>query len=319
MRRYWQTIFLLTAALMMVPACGTPADSAPFTLVMLPDTQNYSEKFPETFHAQTRWVRQNARKENVVFVTHVGDIVQHGGDVASEWEVANAAMSALDGVVPWAVTIGNHDYDDLAKDQSPTFAKYFGPKRFAGRPWYGGGSDDGQCSYQFFEGGAKRFLILHLPFMVKDEALAWAEAVLAKHPDLPTIVTTHAYLDPRRGPDGMYPSISRPGHNGPQEIRDKLIRKHPQIFLVLSGHVNAPVPTYHMDTNEAGGKVIAFVANFQFLPDGGQGWLVLLTFDPAKDLIRVRAYSPVLKKYMTEPGSQFTLPYSVVTRRTAAK
>ena len=51
------------------------------------------------------------------------------------------------------------------------------------------------------------------------------------------------------------------------------------------------------------------------LPEGGQGWLVLLTFDPAKDEIRVRTYSPTKKKYMESAGSQFTLPYKVVRQR----
>jgi len=39
----------------------------PFTLVMLPDTQHYSRKYPELFLAQTQWIRENRRKENNQF------------------------------------------------------------------------------------------------------------------------------------------------------------------------------------------------------------------------------------------------------------
>lgn len=44
---------------------GPPAaiQAGSFTIAVLPDTQNYSEKFPEIFLAQTRWiVEQNLSK-----------------------------------------------------------------------------------------------------------------------------------------------------------------------------------------------------------------------------------------------------------------
>ena len=53
---------------------------------MLPDTQFYSERLPEYFHDQTRWVADHGAEENVVFVTHVGDIVNNGDERPEEWE-----------------------------------------------------------------------------------------------------------------------------------------------------------------------------------------------------------------------------------------
>ncbi len=40
-----------------------------------------------------------------------GDIVEN--DKAREWNRAVAAMSKLDSEVPYALSIGNHDYGDL--------------------------------------------------------------------------------------------------------------------------------------------------------------------------------------------------------------
>ena len=82
----------------------------PFTVVMLPDTQMYSWKDPSVFRAQTQWIVDNRVKENIVFVTHVGDIVDHGNR-ESEWVHADTAMDILDGLLPYSVAIGNHDYD----------------------------------------------------------------------------------------------------------------------------------------------------------------------------------------------------------------
>jgi len=63
--------------------------------------------------AQTEWVKENRDKENIVFVTHVGDVVNDHKQAPDEWVVAQRAMSVLDGVVPWGVAIGNHDFDSL--------------------------------------------------------------------------------------------------------------------------------------------------------------------------------------------------------------
>jgi len=306
-RTHRSILLILLAAATALPSCG-PADTRPFTVVLLPDTQNYSEKFPAGFHAQTQWIRENAAVENIVFVTQVGDIVNRGGEGPEQWKVADAAMSRLDGVVPWGVAIGNHDYDQFEKQTSSTFAKYFGPQRFAGRPWYGGGTDDGQCSYQFFQGGGRRFMVLHLPFEGNDKALAWARDVIGRHPGVPTIVSTHSYLRPASWGPTPFHASEFPGRSGPKEMKEKLIDKCPQIFLVVSGHWPIDRPTHRTDTNEAGGKVISLMADFQNFPEGGQGWLVLLTFDPAKDSIGVRTCSPVLQKDLPRPEGNFTLP-----------
>ena len=91
--------------------------SLPFTVAVLPDTQFYSQTYPETFKAQTRWVVANRVAENIAFVSHLGDIVQTGSST-TQWTNADAAMDILDGnlaatpdgLIPYSATIGNHDY-----------------------------------------------------------------------------------------------------------------------------------------------------------------------------------------------------------------
>ena len=38
----------------------TAADNS-FSVVLLPDTQNYAEKYPDTYIAQTLWIRQRMK------------------------------------------------------------------------------------------------------------------------------------------------------------------------------------------------------------------------------------------------------------------
>src|ERR1035437_9279941 len=83
----------------------------PFTVVALPDTQCYTRKYSgathEIFTAQTQWIVDHKDELNIAFVLHEGDITD--GNSAWEWTNARASMSLLNGVVPYALAVGNHD------------------------------------------------------------------------------------------------------------------------------------------------------------------------------------------------------------------
>jgi len=51
-------------------AAGGSAED--FTIVVLPDTQFYSESYPATFAAQTQWIVDNKDAMNIVYVAHEG-------------------------------------------------------------------------------------------------------------------------------------------------------------------------------------------------------------------------------------------------------
>lgn len=145
-------------------------DSHFFTVAVISDTQNYVDAtHPQPFNKnifldQTRYLAENRRGLKLSFVTHVGDVVQHGDGTNVkfparygarrdiEWLYAMEAMDVLDGAgIPFGMCIGNHDYDNYgALLDRPLVStpggwnKYFGPgsKYFRGKPWYGGASED---------------------------------------------------------------------------------------------------------------------------------------------------------------------------------
>lgn len=303
----------LTLVLVLGPAgCAhrvRPDVQRPFTMVMLPDTQHYSRKWPELFLAQTEWIKSNRDKESIVFVTHVGDIVNDHGKDTNQWEVANKALSVLDGVVPWGACIGNHDYDSVTRhpDAGKTFVKYFGPQRFARYSWFGGASTNGMNSYQLLAAGGIDFLILHLQLDVPDFAIAWASEVLRAHPNRAAIVTTHSYLNGVNGVNGYNTPVSRYGNSG-EAVWTKLIRCHPQICLVLCGHHQLTVAYHQISTNDAGRRVPEILADYQKGRNGGDAWLRLLRFHPAEGTIEVQTYSPALKAFQTDSKNQFVVP-----------
>lgn len=99
----------------MLAAIGLSAQLAlaeNFTVIALPDTQQYALDYPEIYLAQTQWIADNIQNLNVQFVTHHGDVVGIGTapEHVLQWENARAALDILDATnIPVGVCIGNHD------------------------------------------------------------------------------------------------------------------------------------------------------------------------------------------------------------------
>jgi hypothetical protein len=219
-------------------------------------------------------------------------------------------MARLDGLVPWGVAIGNHDYD-LGEDGKPgrsgsAFAKWFGPQRFSEQSWFGGADPRGLSTYQVFEAGGRSFLFLHLEADVPDPAMEWAEGVLAAHPDLPTILTTHIYINDKIRGRTAEPYMGGEDANSGEEIWQKFVRKNPQIFMVLCGHWDTVGGEWRQaSTNDAGQEVFEVLADFQSRDRGGDGWLRIIEFDEAEGKIWFRTYSPSLDQHESDENSEF--------------
>jgi hypothetical protein len=276
-----------------VTASVRRATEAEFTIIALPDTQHYSEAFPAVFTSQTQWIKDNTATRNIVFVTHEGDLVQNA-NVNSEWVAANAAMSLMDGVVPYGMAPGNHD------QPTTLFNTYFPYTRYEGLPWYGGHyQSNNDNNYQLFSGGGMDFVIVHVNFCAPPDAVSWASGVLNSFPNRIGMMTTHAYLNL---------SAQRTTHvcGSTQFLWDDLALPSPNLHFMLSGHVHGE----SRRTDIANGHpVFQMLADYQDRPSGGNGWLRILRFVPADDMVYVQTYSPWLNQYETDADSEFTLDF----------
>lgn len=297
------------AVLLLLATISLSGAAEPFSVVVLPDTQNYAEKFPDTYLGQTKWIGENAEKENIKFVLHLGDIVQNHNTSEAEWQVADRAHRQLDGIVPYSVVPGNHDLGMVEKQlnrDTSLYNKYFGPKRFADQPWYGGHlGETNDNNYCYFDAGGMQFMVLSLEYSPRDETLAWAAEVAARHPRHRVILVTHCYMRPKgrdRQTGGAF------GNSG-DGVWEKLVRRAPNIFLVVSGHVLGV--GRQVSVNEAGLPVHETLVDYQGLPNGGDGWLRIMRFIPSEDKIEVRAYSPLLDETMEDQEHTFSLDYSM--------
>jgi hypothetical protein len=313
----------LAAVWLSIPAGVARADEID-RIVFLPDTQKYSESRPEIYEAQTRWIAENAEAMNIRFVSHLGDIVENGGydthspNNQTEWDRARAAMGLLDGVVPYGMTIGNHDFDNwyAPQDGSSQFLAHFGTDRYDRQPWWGGSSPDGLSSYQSVQVAGRDMLFLHLKPDIPAETMQWAQGVLDAHPETPAVISTHIYMKEngrtKFGYMDFYDTTGTwQGHSG-DEIFDLLVAPNPQVFLVQCGHVSAE--RFQVSTNQLGLEVYEMLADYQNRADGGQGFLRILEFDENLGEIRVRTYSPWLDAWETDADSQFAIPMDFTAR-----
>ena len=112
------TVLAITATL-AGPGAAAHADDGVFSIIGLPDTQNYSQSFPFVFVDQTSWVADQIDTLDIRFVTHYGDLVQRAD--REEWINADDAMVLLgEAGVPRGVASGNPTSPPTAVPASPT-------------------------------------------------------------------------------------------------------------------------------------------------------------------------------------------------------
>jgi hypothetical protein len=259
-----------------------------------------------------------------------------------EMPAARKGYELLMGKVPFSVVPGNHDYDAMWSDSKfppaaqidpndlstigvlhpgglSNFRAVFGEHTpfFRGRDWYVAANDGGADSAQIFESNGYRFLHIGLQFAAPDTSLEWAARIIEMHKGLPTIISTHEFLD-TRGARLANPIIDSnkvdPQDNSPQMLWDKLISRHDQIFMVLSGHHHGQAR--RTDKNAFGNEVYQILADYQDRgqtakdagvkaerPVGiGDGWMRLMEFDftGKTPLVRVQTYSTHYRKLSSQ-------------------
>jgi hypothetical protein len=281
-----------------------------WVLPVLPDTQYYTlvdqPQWRGLFTLQTVWIAQNARRLNIPYVLQLGDLVSH--NEPKEWEFAERAMSVLDGVVPYAIVGGNHDYgpDGSASTRDTLMNDFFSYDKTAAWPTFGGAYQTGKLdnTYHLFSAGGRDFIVLALEWGPRDEVIAWANSVMSNHPDRWGIMFTHAYTNwnDRRydfretgnpqNPQHFNPhEYSTPGVNDGEELWLKLISRH-RFAMVFSGHVLADGSGYLVSQTQLGNRCHQMLSNYQNRPLGGAGYMRLLNFEADNKTVRVFSYSP---------------------------
>jgi len=133
--------------------------------------------------------------------------------------------------LPYLMTVGNHDQSPNGDATGTTtgFNDFFGVSHFTGRSYYGGNYGSNNDSYfTLFSASGLDFIVVTMEYDTAPDAavLAWADNLLAAHPNRWAIVSTHNLI-----------GTGNPGSFGAQgqAIYDAL-KDNPNLFLMVSGH-----------------------------------------------------------------------------------
>ena len=226
-----------------------------------------------------------------------------------EWTNARTSMNLLDGVVPYALAVGNHDGLGSSQSQTALFNQFFPLSKYQGLPTFGGVFESNRLDncYRLFSAGGVDWLLFSLEFGPRDSVLAWANQVAANYPDRRVIVLTHAHVYSDNTLFGSstnqaaLPTSYGRMNNG-TNVWDKFLRRHANVCAVFSGHLGYG---RLVGTGDYGNQVFQMTADYQFEALGGGGYLRVVQFFPDQDQMTVQTYSPYLDNWRTEPASQF--------------
>lgn len=294
-----------------------------WTMVMIPDTQTYV-KFARNQGAGDMvfsWIAENVNKLKIQQVVHVGDLVDQNrsmqigkwGDQTSvqQWKSISDMFARLDGVVPYIVATGNHDYGGRASaaDRVSELDKYFSMERNSKNinvlkntgPNSLGHYTLENAAYEFITPNGQKILIVSLGFAPTDEQLEWAKSMFNHkfYKEHFGILVTHSYLDKNgRMEKENYPI----GGNAGESIWQKLVKITPNIRMVLCGHAYLDdkwehAVRYQVSKNDEGKKVHEILFNAQgigggWIGNGGDGFIRLMEFDKEMKHVKVRTFSP---------------------------
>jgi len=159
---------------------------------------------------------------------------------------------------------------------------------------------------------------MYLEFCPRDEVLDWANKIVEDNKNKRVIITTHSYLDydDIRINSTKVQSCSKhkflATYNDGEEIWNKFVKKHQNIFLILSGHVTRGDSVgYLKSMGINNNEVHQISANSQRSPEG---YLRIMKFSPLKNRIFVQSYSSSKDSYRNSSKNKFDFYYDMTRK-----
>lgn len=273
-----------------------------FTIPVLPDTQREVNSNPAMLTSQMEWLASKKDSLKIPIVLHVGDLVDF--DNLDHYKRASEGFSILDQAkIPYAITLGNHDTEAVGEfsgnaapgnvnanlRKTAKFNTYFPVKRFTSQKDRFEKNKSDNATYTFKAGGLN-WLVLTLEFCARQEPVNWANQIVAKYPKHNVIILMHYHLNSN---GEIAQSNAGYGNLTIQSIYDQMIKQHPNILMVLSGHVGTSAHREDLGVN--GNRIYQILQDYQG-EDLGGGYIRLLEIDPKAKTISAKMYSPFYKK-----------------------
>ena len=243
-----------------------PIENIDYSFAVLGDVQTIVErqaKNTNTYKVFTQtidWILDNKDERKIEYVIGLGDTVDTLVTYPEsyqpilynrqEWTQARTQFKKLQGVLPYMVIRGNHDDEEgyhkyicTAEYQAQIDGFCYDTNQNATR-----GNSMSNC-YRKLEIGNHKYLMLGLDYNAGTEVIEWANEVISSNPDYKVIISIHAYMgttgDLFQGKIGSSNFEKTETEEIPfygQKFWQQLIKKHENVFMVLSGHISTDDP-----------------------------------------------------------------------------
>lgn len=253
--------------------------------VVLPDTQYYSAYWKEIFEEQTYWIC-NCLVDDVLFVSHLGDLVEHENRFSSEWKLASHAMKTLDTCnIPYGVLPGNHDSENINSSliDYSSYLKYFGP-------------DINTYSVINLNNG-EELIWIHIQFFFDiqnvTQTFEWVSTILERNKT--TFISSHFI-----------------GSDNPMSTTilvnfENLVKNYCNLKALFNGHTYIDGgENLILTENNCNNFIPNFVSDYQGRRKGGYGWLRYYQYDNIKEKFCVYTFSPILNELEFDENSFFS-------------
>ena len=258
-----------------------------YSFAFVGDTQGMMVNAPDRFHELYDWLVGQAKQRKMKFVFGLGDITQH--NTTEQWEIGMDAITRLDGVVDYSIIRGNHD-------GSENYNNYVTVNDFSDMA---DGMYQGNLLnyYRTFKVGEIDYLLLVLDYDPSDDALAWANDVVAGYPNHQVIVTTHSYMYA----DGVYTN------DGGVDVWNKLVRKHENIVMVVCGHIHCDQVIKTEAVGDKGNRIVQVLTNHQDVEGAEKptGMVTMMYFSQDGRNVQVETYATLQNQWLLDV-SQFS-------------
>ena len=232
-----------------------------YTMIVLPDTQNLVDYWPETYYAQMKWIADRKDELNIQAVLHMGDMVNSNND--TQWTVCETGTDILNAAgIPWMPMMGNHD-------DSTWFNKYYDYAAYGtDQSWFGGSyhGDKLNHTYWFVTVGEREYLILSLGWAPSWDVLEWAQGIVEEHAEKSVILTCHAYMNKDgtllSAGDAHCVTAYYSGYPNGDDVWNAF-KDYGNVVLAMGGHIHSADLVTWVGQNGAGQDVTSLLVDRQ--------------------------------------------------------
>ena len=280
---------------------------SPVTFAWISDTQDYASAFPKSLSTMTEWIVNNRDRLNIQYVLQTGDLV-NDMQREREWIAVETAFQAFVGKIPVFGIAGNHDIAGKWHHYK-NYHAVMSHQNYTEYPTFGGEEAQGLGRFDLVTIGSEDYIIIGVGYGIQRTDYNWLNNTLAQYADRTAILISHWYLEFRPKTQLTEDSL----------LLHRIVAANPNVRYVLCGHrhgIRHVEETYDDDKDGTPERTVqAIMVDYQGLPNGGDGYLSLLTVNPVERTVSITAYSPVLDDfnfYEDESIETYTMPLSTV-------